>query len=117
MKAWKVWDEYGDGSSTVVFAETSGKAKSQARYTDVCEDTDWINIRVNRFRDMDAEYRGKAEMDWYDEQDRLALVKAGWSCLDMEVDECAECVAKDACDKYHDYLRERTRIELLEDIW
>ena len=109
MKAWMVWDEgddYDYRGNTVVFAENRGKAKSLARYTDTCEDTEWVDIRAIRFREMDCMFRGMPEMDWDNPQDRLALVKAGWSCIEMMNDECKECAAKDFCNKYQDYLHD-----------
>lgn len=102
MKAWKVWDNWGEGS-TVVFAETRGKAHALARSTDCCEDSEWNDIHVRRFPEMDKMWKpGKWEMDWYDPEDRTALVKCGWSCLEPEYEDCEHCPAKEWCCQYED---------------
>lgn len=78
MKAYKAWDTRNvEGYSTVVFAENAQKAKKVALGTDACEDADYINIRVQRLPEMDSHYRGKTEIDWYDMEDRKALVSLG----------------------------------------
>lgn len=103
MKAWKV-SEKDECYSTVVFAETRGKARALARYTDTCEDCDFCDIRVYRVPKIDKYYKdGKIEMDWYISQDRIALVKElGFSCLDIDITECENCPAKEYCDSYKD---------------
>lgn len=98
MKAWIVDDKDGD-SSTVVFAETRGKARAVARWTDGCEDMEFIEIRPRRFPDADKMYRGKREMDWYDPSDRRFLCEHGWYCFDYDYDECRECPAADVCEQ------------------
>lgn len=65
MKAYTVKDRFDPLFSTVVFAETAGKARAIARYTDACEGLDFIDIRAKRVPAMDKFYRGKPEMDWY----------------------------------------------------
>lgn len=108
MKAWYAWNEY-TGYATVVFAETRGQAKSVAMYTDTFDgDWDFTEIRVYRRPKLDAEYRGRDEMDWDNDADRLALIKHGFSCHDDVFDTwyCERCAGKDICDKYQDYLRE-----------
>lgn len=98
MKAWKVFNNY-TGYSTVVFAETRGKAKTLGMRTDCCEDAEFTEMYVYRVPMLDDEYRGHWEMDFYDDKDRLALVKkAGWCCEYPEDEECAACIAKDFCD-------------------
>ena len=109
MKAWRVSDDTSyEGGSTVVFAETRGKAHQLALRTDCCEDSEWNNIRVTRLKEMDKMWRpGKREMDWEDPEDRIALVKeCGWSCCDdyLDVEEdCTRCPAAEWCDKYQDW--------------
>lgn len=99
MKAYKVEDIINYEGSLIVFAETRGKAKVIAQCTDEFEDVDFINIRATRKPNFDKYYKpGKVEMNWYDDDDRLALVKAGWSCLygcDTE-----DCIAKEFCCNY-----------------
>lgn len=100
-KAWYVCDKWED-YATVVFAETRGKAHELATHTDCCEDSAWVDIIVRRFPEMDSMYRGSWEMDWDNQEDRLALVKHGWHCDTDFIDdrECAECTAKEYCQTY-----------------
>ena len=106
MKAWKVNDIHDDFYSEVVFAETRGKAKSIAQCTDICEDSLYTDIRVIRVPELDKEYRGHDVMDWYDDEDKLALIQNGWHCDEVWPDECINCVGKMCCDTYTDYLFE-----------
>ena len=107
MKAWLVRekDEY---MATVVFAETRGKARAIAQYTDACEDCDFCDIEVHRKPNMDKYYKdGKTEMDWDNPQDRIILVKeCGFQCAEIEYADCDECSAKEFCDFYNDYKEE-----------
>lgn len=108
MKAYRVQDEEScENYSTVVFAETRSKAKTEAMTTDACEDARYIDIRVTRIPELDKEYRGHTEMDWEDAQDRIALVKCGWSCHPDYWDpaDCERCPAADWCDLYKDSKR------------
>lgn len=100
MKAYKAWDTRNvENCSTVVFAENGKEAKKIARSTEVCEDADYINIRVKRFPEMDKHYRGYVEVDWYDMEDRKALVRLGWMCLDTSED-CDTCPAREFCGQW-----------------
>ena len=101
MKAWTVRGIDSD-YATVVFAETVGKAKAIAVGTDACEDYCFKDIRAYRFKEMDKFYRGKMEMDWYNDEDRTALVKAGWYCLDPYEWECEACCARELCERSKD---------------
>lgn len=94
--------------ATVVFAETRGKAKSAAMLTDCCGDADFLDIEVYRLPHMDKYYKpGKIEMDWFDPQDRIALVKdAGFYCEYIELPECKECPAQEYCEQYQEYKKE-----------
>jgi hypothetical protein len=109
MKAWRV-SKKDDCYSTIVFAETRGKAKSVALSTDCCEYADFCDIEVRRERDMDKYYQdGKIEMDWDNPADRVALVKeCGFYCDPeyFDFEECSICPAKEYCDYYHDRLEE-----------
>lgn len=107
MKAWLVREKYGE-YATVVFAETRGKARAEAQATDACEDADFCDIEVTRKPNMDKYYKeGKREMDWYDDDDRIALVKeCDFYCVDMDMDNCEDCPAKEYCDIYQDFLIE-----------
>ena len=106
MKAYKISDLKGYADySTVVFAETSGKAKAIAIHTNACEDSYYTDIRTKRIPDLDKYYRvGKKEMDWFDDADRIALVRdAGYSCDPEEYwegEDCTRCPAKQWCERY-----------------
>lgn len=96
LKAYKVWLEQGEGS-TVVFAKSRNEAKVIAMGCDCCEDAQYIDISVKRMKDMDRLYKGKPEIDWYDPETRMALVRDhGWSCQEPSW-ECDVCVAKECC--------------------
>ena len=101
MKAYKVFDAKCDEcGSTIVFAENIKEAKKIARSTEVCEDSEYIDIRVKRYKSADYIYKGKDEIDWYDDDTRLELVKEfGWSCLEECFRECEKCVAREYCYK------------------
>ena len=107
MKAWivKAKDEF---CATVVFAETRGKARSIAMCTDACEDVAFCDIEAHRVPQVDKYYKeGKTEMDWYDDKDRVALVKdCNFFCEYIEESICKSCSAKEYCDNYIDYINE-----------
>ena len=97
MKAYSVRDK-NSACATVVFAESSVKARFIAMNTDACEDVPYIDIRAKRMPMLDKYYRGKSEMDWYDDDDRIAMVKdGGFWCF--EISECPNCPAKQWCDR------------------
>ena len=98
MKAYIIHDLKGYADySTVVFAETSGKAKAIAITTDAFNDYEFTEISARRVPALDKYYRGLDEMDWYDDDDRIALVKDGnFHCFETE--ECPNCPAKQCCD-------------------
>ena len=105
LKAWQAYN-YNVEYSTVVFADTRGKARALAMNTDAFEDTPFTEIRICRLPQLDNEYRGHWEMDWYDDKDRLALVKkCSWQCVEPEFDDCETCVAKEYCEYYADYTK------------
>lgn len=104
MKAWlvNIKDNF-DG--TAVFAETRGKARALAQYTDACEGGDFCDIEIRRAPKLDKYYQeGKTEMKWQDPQDRLALVKEyGFRCEYVDLTECENCPARDDCGAYEEY--------------
>ena len=107
MKAYSVSDANGDlGYSYVVFAETRGKAIRYALdHCDGCFDyCTWTEMRAIRKPQLDKCYRGRAEMDWCDMEDRVAMVRyAGFQCsdeMDITSDECEQCAAHEWCDRY-----------------
>lgn len=101
MKAWLV-GEKDESYATVVFAETRGKARALALYTECCEGADFCDIKANRQPQMDKYYTpGKTEMDWFIAKDRIALVKdCGFICDpdSREWEDCETCPAKQFCD-------------------
>lgn len=102
MKAYIVSDRCDPLFSTVVFAETAGKARAIAQGTDACEDLDFIDIRATRVRSLDSYYKGESEMNWYDPEDRVAMVRfANFECS-RECDDpnCEPCPAKEWCGRY-----------------
>jgi len=102
MKAWKARDnEALENWETVVFAETASEAKMIAMSTDCCEEAQYIDIRVNRVKKLDECYRGEPEMDWYNDQDRLAMILAGWRC-DETSDDCENCIGRDECEHWEE---------------
>ena len=100
MKAYRAWSEsiHFDACTTVVFANNRNEAKKIAFHTETCEDSSWLDIRVSRYPEMDEHYRGLKEIDWYNAEDRRALVSLGWHCYDAESRECKACPAQDICD-------------------
>lgn len=105
MKAYLVKDK-DELSATVVFAETAGKARALAMSTECCEDVDFCNIQVKRRPQIDKYYvDGKKEMDWFNPQDRIALVKeCGFECDPdyWESEHCELCFAKEYCGRYEE---------------
>ena len=105
MKAWVVRDK-DESCATVVFAETRGKARAAAMHTETCEDAAYCDIVAYRKPQLDKYYTdGKKEMDWFNSDDRIALVKdVGFVCDRdyWEFEDCTDCPAKQYCDRYHD---------------
>ena len=100
MKAWFAKEKDGD-YTTVVFAETRGKAKALALTTETCEDCDFCKLEVYRAPNLDKYYTsGKTEMDWLNPKDRIALViEADFYCVKVLEGECKECPAKQWCQR------------------
>lgn len=102
MKAYKAFDNGAvEIYSTVVFAENCREAKKIAFETECCEDAQYIDVRVQRFPQADKLYRGLREIDWYDMNERKALVELGWSCFEPSF-ECETCDAKSICSHWSD---------------
>jgi len=117
MKAYKVYDRMGySWYSVVVFAETAGRAKALALGTDTFPSSDWdfTELSARRVPSLDKYYHGDWEMDWYKDEDRLALIKdAGYQCDEdsFDPDECEKCVGKDYCSRYEEYLDEEVETD------
>lgn len=106
MKAYIARNKY-ENFSTVVFAETAGKARSIAMHTDACCDAEFTDIEVRRYPKADNQYDGSSEMEWDNPKYRLFLVaECGFSCADPDYTDCKSCVAKEECDTYQEYLAE-----------
>jgi hypothetical protein len=107
VKAWRCLPSSED-YAVIVFAETRGKAKTYANYCDGFEDEEFIDIHARRFKDADCEYRGRAEMDWNNSDDRIFLAKHGWDCgyFFFDPEDCVDCCANEFCDLYQDYLKD-----------
>lgn len=105
MKAWLV-REKDEFCATVVFAETRGKARVVALGTDACSEAEFCDIEVRRIPSVDKYYKeGKEELDWFDEDDRIILVKeCNFRCEVIELYRCEDCPAKQNCDGYKDKL-------------
>lgn len=83
--------------ATIVFAESAAQAKTIALSCDCCEDARFIDVRVQRLPEADKLYKGLAEVDWYDAETRIALVRdLNWSCIDPSW-ECDDCPARQYC--------------------
>lgn len=109
MKAWLCRVKGGDDYATIVFAETRGKAIAIAQLTDACEDAAFTEIECTRARSMDKHYNGNGEgypMDWFDPDDRIALVKDGGFRCSFEIStsdlNCDKCCASEWCDRAHE---------------
>lgn len=98
MKAYRAWDNGSyEAYTTIVFAENASEAKKIASSTQACECAKWIDIRVKRELQADGLYKGRPEVDWYDDETRLVLVKDfWWSCFEPS-SECGSCVAREYC--------------------
>lgn len=109
MKAWVV-NIKDNFDATVIFAETRGKARNLARYTDACDGAEYCDIEVHRLPKADRHYtEGKTEMEWGNPQDRLTLVKEfGFGCEYADLVKCEYCSAREYCGAYEDYMRDNT---------
>ena len=107
---WIPWSE-------IVFADRRSKAIVTAlHYSDSFGDGsfDYTDLRAVRRPELDKYYRGVSIMDWYNPDDRLAMIKdGGFQCADdsFDPDDCERCVGKDYCDRYDDYLEEKEEYE------
>ena len=116
MKAYLIYDPNKfEPGSTVVFAETAGKARALGICTDIFEDYSFTEISVRRVPALDPFYRGLWEMDFDNAGDRVAMVRyANFQCLEeyTEYEDCESCPAKEWCDGYE---REKNRQKEYEE--
>lgn len=108
MKAWICRLLPDRDCATVVFAETRGKAKVVAMNSDsLGDDVEFLDVEVQRIKELDQYYRGCDEMDWFFDDDRVAMVKIGGFSCDpdyFDLDECETCSARSVCDRYKEYI-------------
>lgn len=110
MKAWLIRNKE-ENYSTVVFAETRGKAKYVAMSTDCCEDVGFLAIEAYRVPHVDKYYtEGKRELDFDNPQDRIALVRECGRCFEVWY-QCETCSAKEYCDLYQNAITEEEEKE------
>lgn len=97
-----------EGEAIIFFASSVGKARNYAFQSDICTEDDYKDIRVRRCPSFDHMLKPEGyELDWNKDEDRIEMVgKAGFVCRDIDPEECAECVCKDSCDTYSDYIEE-----------
>ena len=105
MKAYTASDRNGEsGYSIVVFAETAGQAKAYARNSETFDSFEFTEMRVNRCKALDGYYRGEREMNWLNDEDRVAMVRyANFECsCEVWNPECEteECPAQKWCGRY-----------------
>ena len=96
--------------ATVVFAETRGKAKVVAMKSDsLGDDAEFLDVEVQRIKELDQYYRGRDEMDWFFADDRVAMVKFGGFSCDPDVmwEDCEKCPAKNDCSLYQKNIDEK----------
>ena len=107
MKAYRV-NPINEFYSCVVFAETPGKAKSYILGHDGFDDIEFVDIEVHRLKSADCMYKNRLQMDWFNDEDRLFLVKeCGWYCGEyFDMKECEVCCANKYCEYYQDALKE-----------
>lgn len=105
VKAYIASDKNGDaGVSIVVFAKTAGQARAYAANNDNFDNYSFTEMRVIRCKALDEFYKGKPEMDWLDDDDRVAMVRyANFECsCEVWHPECehGECPAQRWCGRY-----------------
>ena len=117
LKAYMVTDkDWNCGYFLIVFAQSRGKAISEALGMDefpVC-DFGYVDLRANRKPRLDKYYRGRSVMDWFDDDDRVAMVKEldiGCGEDAFDPDDCEVCAAKNICSQYRDYLLEEAGVD------
>ena len=104
MKAYLIREVNGVYDyAAVVFAETRNKAKVIGMNAGPFEGSglDYIDVEARRIPKLDKYYRGLDEMDWDNNEDRIAMVKDGnFSCsYEFEPDDCETCPARKWCDR------------------
>ena len=100
-----------DLCSMIVFAETAGKARYIAMCSgDLGDDLEFKDVHVRRVPQLDEYYKGRTEMDWFDSDDRVAMVRyAGFYCGEdaFDPEDCEKCSAAEYCDQYQEYIEDQ----------
>lgn len=103
LKAYSVTDRTECAFSTVVFAESAGKAKAICYQSDNFNGVEWTDLWAKRVPALDDAYRGYKELDWCDDRDRLRMVRdANFQCsYEVDIDEksCRTCVGFPYCER------------------
>ena len=87
--------------TSIVFAETKGKAKAVALKTDAWCESQFIYLQVKRCPQADSRYSGQKELDWENPDERVFMVKElGFSCLEYIEAECENCAARKYCEHF-----------------
>ena len=100
-KAWGCCEEES-GVVEVVFADTRGKAKSYFMALETFDAYRYCELRPYRQKKLDHLHRPNGYvMDWCKDEDRLPMVRdAGFSCIDVDREDCKECCARKWCEVY-----------------
>lgn len=99
MKAFKIYSRTENYYSEIVFANTPGQARALGLTSDATEGCEFTDIGVRRVPALDKFYKGRSRMEWYDDDDRIALVRfGGFHCEDC--DELERCPAHEWCDTF-----------------
>lgn len=72
------------------------------KYDSLGDDVEFINVEAQRIKELDQYYRGRDEMDWFFDDDRVVMVKFGGFSCDPDVmwEDCEKCPAKNDCSLY-----------------
>lgn len=99
MKCWIANDKNCDYGNEIIFADTRGKAISEALSRDNFEDLEWTDIRIHRLSELDGmEKCEPTNNPWLNDDIRLILVKKyDWACVEPQYSDCDSCVAKQYC--------------------
>ena len=98
-RAWVVYLRGDENYRDVIFAESRDKARAIAmqQIKGCYKGKLQMDIFARRYRPFDGDYRGHAVMTWSDQQDRRALVREGWTCLNKK--DCKNCLAREYCEQ------------------
>ena len=100
-KAWCCCEEEL-GVVEVVFADTRGKAKSYFKNLETFDDYRFCELRPHRLKKFDyLNHPDGYVMDFCKDEDMIPMVRdAGFSCIDVDIEDCKGCCAKEWCSKY-----------------